>query len=234
MAITLTYFAFGTTLAGLTNVETVIDEPPNILANGGIPLNRPTKSRALDSSIVRNGKINTPLSISSLTLSYRIALNVFLFGSQSVAGKQLYASALDEFGFFSPYAVYVDRPQEGEDYRLVPGGAWVRDVVLSCSNWTLQTAQIDSSGSVTTSQHYVKSNTTSGSVTLALPALSGVVENVVYSFEKTVAANSLVLDPNSSETIDGASTKTLTALGARVDIIKSGSGWVTVKSGSMV
>ena len=231
---TISYFAFATTLAGLTNVETILRIPPQVMERGRIPCLRPNKARGLDSSVVRNGKINTPLRLDAMTEEERLALNTFLFGSQSVAGKQLYASAIDEFRFFSPYAVYVDRPQEGEDYRLVPGGAWVRDVVLSCSNWTLQTAQIDSSGSVTTSQHYVKSNTTSGSVTLALPALSGVVENVVYSFEKTVAANSLVLDPNSSETIDGASTKTLTALGARVDIIKSGSGWVTVKSGSMV
>ena len=231
---TISYFAFATTLAGLTNVETILRIPPQVMERGRIPRLRPNKARGLDSSVVRNGKINTPLRLDAMTEEERLALNTFLFGSQSVAGKQLYASAIDEFRFFSPYAVYVDRPQEGEDYRLVPGGAWVRDLVLPCSNWTLQTAQIDSSGRVTTSQHYVKSNTTSGSVTLALPALSGVVENVVYSFEKTVAANSLVLDPNSSETIDGASTKTLTALGARVDIIKSGSGWVTVKSGSMV
>ncbi|MFN8452032.1 MAG: hypothetical protein U0521_26420 [Anaerolineae bacterium] len=231
---TISYFAFATTLAGLTNAETVLHVPPQVMEGGRIPCLRPSKARGLDSSVVRNGKINVPLRLDALTEEERIAFNTFLFGSQSVAGKQLYASALDEFRFFSPYAVYVDRPYEGQDYRLVPGGAWVRDLVLPCSNWTLQTATINSSGAVTTSQHYVQSNTSSGSVTLDLPALSGVIENVVYSFHKTHASNSLVLDPNSSETIDGASTKTLTANGARVDIIKSGSGWVTVKSGSMV
>jgi len=231
---TISYFAFAATLAGLTNVETVVRTPPQVLEGGRIPLNRPNKERMLDSSAVRNGKINTPLRLDALTEAERIALNTFLFGSQSLAGKQLYASALDEFRFFSPFAVYVDRPYEGQDYRLVPGGSWVRDLVLPCWNWTLQVAAINSSGSVTTSQHYVQSNTSSASVTLDLPALAGVVENVVYSFHKVHASNSLVLNPDGSETIDGGSTKTLTANGSRVDIIKSGSGWVTVKSGSMV
>lgn len=229
---TISYFAFATTLAALTNVETVISYPPQVQESGRIPILRPNKARGLDSSVVRNGKINTPLRIDGLTEEQRIALNTFLFASQTVAGKQLYASALDEFRFFSPFAVYIDRPYEGQDYRLNPAGGWVRDVVLPCANWTLQTAQIDSSGSVTTSQHYVKSNTTSGSVTLALPALSGVIENVVYSFEKTVAANSLIVTQAAGD--GGVTIATLTALGARADLAKVGGAWAITRTGSMV
>lgn len=231
---TWTYFAFGATLAGLTNVETVVSDPPQILENGRIPLLRPSKSRALDSSIQRNGKINVPLRFDGLTAADRIALNTFLFGSQSLAGRQMYASAIDEFDFYSPYAVYIDRPYEAQEYRLVSGGAWVRDVTLPCSNWAIQIDTISSSGSVTTSQHYVQSNTSGGNVTLDLPALSGVVSDVVYSFHKIHASNSLILDPDSSETIDGNSTLTLTANGARVDIAKIDGAWKTVRSGSMV
>ena len=228
------YFAFGTTLANMTNVETVIAEPPNEFIAGRIPLLRPVAQRELDSSVVRNGKINSVLTIEALTHAERVALNTFLFGSQSLAYKRLYMSARDEFGFFSPFYVSVQRPYEGQDYKLPESGVYVRDVTIPLWDCQWQITTINSSGSVTTSQHYVQSNTSGGSVTLDLPALAGVVENVVYSFEKMASANSLVLNPDGSETIDGASTKTLTANGSRVDIVKSGSAWVTVKSGSMV
>lgn len=229
---TLTFFAFGTSLAGLTNIETIIDEPPNIFGGGGIPLLPPAKSRALDSSAQRNGKINVPLGISALTIDERIALNTFLFAGQSTAGKLLYASALDEFHFFSPYLVYVDRPYESQDYQLAGSGAWVRDVVLGGYDWRLQYLSKTSDYTITTADHYIKTDNSGGNVTLTFGDLSGFTTDVVYSFEVVTAGNSTLVKASAGD--GGATIATLATAGARVDIAKVSGAWKVIKTGSMV
>lgn len=229
---TISYFAFATTLAGLTNVETVIGYPPQVLESGRIPRLRPTKTRGLDSSVVRNGKINVPLRLDALTEEERIALNTFLFASQTVAGKQLYASAIDEFRFFSPFAVYVDRPYEGQDYRLVSGGAWVRDLVLPCSNWTLQSLDKSADYTITTADHYIVTDNSGGDVTLTFGALSGFNSDVVYSVEVETAGNDTIVKAAAGD--GGATIATLSAAGARCDIAKIDGAWRVVRTGSVV
>ena len=226
------YFAFGNALNALTNIETVID-PPQVIDTGRIPLLRPVKQRDLDGFTSRSGKINVPLRFDVPLNSGRIALNTFLFGDQITSSKELYASALDEFAFYSPYLVIVERPYEIEDYTLTLSD-YLRPLVLPCFDWRLQVATKTGNYTVTTSNHYLKANTGSGSITFALPPLAGVNSDVVYSFEKIASANSMILDGNGSETIDGNATKTLTANGARIDIAKINGAWKTVRLGSMI
>lgn len=61
-------------------------------------------------------------------------------------------------------------------------------------------------------------NTTGGSVTLTLPAVADALEGRVLWFYKPVAANSMVIDGNGSETIEGAANVTRTAQYALVGI----------------
>jgi len=56
-----------------------------------------------------------------------------------------------------------------------------------------------------------EANTVGGSVTFTLPALASATDSFFLAFKKTHASNSMILDGNGSETIDGATTQTYTA-----------------------
>ena len=56
-----------------------------------------------------------------------------------------------------------------------------------------------------------EANTVGGSITFTLPALASATDSFFLAFKKTHASNSMILDGNSSETIDGATTQTYTA-----------------------
>lgn len=71
--------------------------------------------------------------------------------------------------------------------------------------------------------HYVI-DSTSGSVTVNLPAASGAAGRFI-TVKKTVAGNSVIIDGNSSETIDGATTKTATAQYAAAVLWCDGTQW---------
>lgn len=221
------YFAIGSTLANMVNVETYLDAP-QVLNMGRVPAVGSVKERDLAGILTRTGKINSHWLFDAPTDAGRIAFNAAAFGDQTTASAELYISTLDDTGHYSPYLVVVDRPVEQEDYTLVFGGVYVRALTVNLFNCRVQSLSKSANYTVTTSDHLIYMDTSGGSRTFALPALSGVNPNVVYSFIKTSASNNLVLDPNSTETIDGASTKTVTALNARVDIISNGTQWVSL------
>lgn len=64
--------------------------------------------------------------------------------------------------------------------------------------------------------------------TINLPAASGVA-NRIYIIKKTdSSANTVTIDPNASETIDGATTKVLSAQYARIQIVCNGTNWFII------
>jgi hypothetical protein len=67
-------------------------------------------------------------------------------------------------------------------------------------------------------------NTSSGNITITLYASSGQSGNRVI-VKKIHASNSLIVDGNSSETIDAATTKTITAMNTSVSMVCDGSNW---------
>tara|TARA_R110000744_G_scaffold327570_1_gene433251 strand:- start:468 stop:1145 length:678 start_codon:yes stop_codon:yes gene_type:complete len=73
--------------------------------------------------------------------------------------------------------------------------------------------------------------TGSGNVTIGLPA-AATCANMVLSFKKIAAANSMILDANASETIDGATTKTLGDQWSWVTIISNGTSWFIISQGN--
>lgn len=92
-------------------------------------------------------------------------------------------------------------------------------VVTKSSNATL----------ATTGENVVLGDTTSGNVTLTLPAASG-NSGLSYIIKKTVAANQLIIDPNSSETVEGAATFTMYNQYNMVQIVCDGSNWHILSS----
>ena len=70
----------------------------------------------------------------------------------------------------------------------------------------------------------VLGTTSGGNVTITLYASSGNSGNIVH-VKKLLAANSLIIDGNSSETIDGATTQTITAQYTCLTLCCDGSNW---------
>ena len=67
----------------------------------------------------------------------------------------------------------------------------------------------------------------SGSFSINLPAAS-TADGVEYTFKKTTASNTVTLDANSSETIDGATTLAMTTQWTSVTLHCDGSAWYSV------
>ena len=107
------------------------------------------------------------------------------------------------------------------------------------SNWrivhaTLSPAVIAKSASFTADDQPLTEfvyicDTTSGSITATLPAASG-LKGRKLTFKKIVSGNNLVLDANSSETIDNATTKTSATEFASYRIICDGSEWWNIST----
>lgn len=74
-----------------------------------------------------------------------------------------------------------------------------------------------------------EANTTSGSITFNLPSAASVGNGKGFVFKKTATANSLILDPSGSETIDDVSTSlTITLKDTVTGIFSNGAEWYKI------
>ncbi len=105
---------------------------------------------------------------------------------------------------------------------LIVGGFLKAYTATKTANFT-----VDEVASATTNATIFLCDPTSGSITVTLPAAAGSTNRVLF-FVKTVAANSLILDGNGSETINGATTKTTTGQYAIYAIACDGSNWFAI------
>lgn len=219
------YFGIGTTLAGILNLETWLSDPPRIEDGDAIPLVGSVRSVLGNGGVRFDGAINVPYRMDS---EERTGFNKFIneaLGGFTTAYVTRYITWIDEEGFYSPFLVEFVRPTRWRNAN----DTYVADIEGELRNCRLQYVTKTGNYTVTTADRLVYVDTSGGSRTMTLPALSGVTEGTVYSFKKLVAANSLILDPNSSETIEGSSTLTLTAINSRVDITKdSSSNWKVI------
>jgi len=78
----------------------------------------------------------------------------------------------------------------------------------------------------TASDYSIICNNTSGAITISLPAASGCTGRTYVVKKVSAALNNVVIDPNGSETIDGAATRTLALQYESVLIQSDGSNWV--------
>ena len=227
------YFAIGATLAAMVNIETLISTPPTVLLEYGgapMPLMGSTGRRALSGRLRRDGYAigawGFPVmddGVDELT-----DLTLALTGALTTASRARYVSTMDTSGHYSPFLVTVDAPYVGETADITLH-EHVRAVRVPLVGGVLQSATKAGNYTQTTSDRLLYVDTSGGSRTITLFAVASAALNTVYSFVKTSASNSLILDGNSSETIDAATTKTVTALNARVDLITTnGTTWVSI------
>lgn len=98
-------------------------------------------------------------------------------------------------------------------------------LIWTATNWI--TRAVTTTGSVTTADRnkLLTCDATGGAVTLTLPAVSG-NDGLVIAFKRTNSgANAVILDGNASETIDGATTLTLSTQYDAVILQCNGATW---------
>lgn len=222
------YFAVGTTLANMVNIETYVAVPPHVFPNYLMPLSGPVKTRLGSGAARRDGWISGVWPWDLLSASDWRSLVNNVMGGFTVASRALYISTISEDYYYSPYLVSVEKPYPQDELEPAIGGRDVRNIVMPLHKGVLQSVTKTSNYTVTASDRLIYVDTSGGTRTMTLPAANSVTPNTVYSFQKTSASNSMVLDGDGSETIDGATTKTLTGLNARADIVSDGSAWSSV------
>lgn len=84
------------------------------------------------------------------------------------------------------------------------------------------------------SDDLILNDSSGGAYTLALPPANG-IRGKVISVKLATAGNSLTLDPNASETIDGNATDVLSVVGDHRGLVSDGSNWhiVSRQAGSL-
>ena len=97
------------------------------------------------------------------------------------------------------------------------------------THWTRASKTDDYTVTTSDNMTLFEAGTSGGDVTFTLPTLSSATDNFLLAFKKTHASNSMILDGNSSETIDGATTQTYTSDDDYVIIWSNGSdNWIIV------
>lgn len=230
---TETFFALGSTLANMTNIETLSGGlPPDFLPDRGgmpIPLQGAVSRQLLSGRVIRQANINGAMVFDAFVDGHSTlnSLLYAMYGNLTTASKQFYFSAPDSSGSFSPFQGYIVNAYLGQTAKEGVNGI-PYDLVFPLVACVLQSVSYAATHTRTASERLIYYDTTSGNVTDNLPAVAGVTPYTVYSAVKMASAHNLVLDPNSTEKINGASTLTITAQYVRTDFYTDGVGWYTI------
>ena len=84
---------------------------------------------------------------------------------------------------------------------------------------------VTATGNLTATDYLVLADATSGAITLTLPAVASANGAYIIVKKVDVSANAVTIDGNGAETIDGATTKALTAQYDAVTVACDGSQW---------
>ena len=226
------YFAVGTTLATLQNIETIVTEPPNVQPDRLIALTGGVRVRTLDKLAHHVGDINSGLAWWFLSQADLDNLHNTLFGNYPVFSSSVirYVSVLDESGRYSPFLCVIEKPRIGRDYRLIDTGSGYENYVLPLYDLDLQYVSKNEIATLTASERLVLANTAVAGYTLTLPLANAVNANTVVSIVKTATVNTLSVARQGSDTLNGGTAViTLTAVNSRYDLVSDGaSAWVTI------
>lgn len=92
---------------------------------------------------------------------------------------------------------------------------------------------ITASGTVAATDHVILADATGGAITVTLPA-AATSGGMLLTIKKTDNANNVVADANASETIDGATTKTIATQYGFLTLACDATGWHIIASGGTI
>src|SRR5262249_19783209 len=101
----------------------------------------------------------------------------------------------------------------------------LRDVLVSVLGVVPYVAKT-ATYTATENDEFIACDATGGAITINLPACATTRVGKRYVVKKVDNSNNVVLDGNASETIDGATTKTLSSQWAVMTIVNTGSAWL--------
>jgi hypothetical protein len=226
----LSYFAYGTSLSGLTNIETITVQSyePHVLPAAAAPLLGTVKRRPLSGKSRRDGAAVGAIRWDALLRTEYRALLLALLGSPTAQGRQMYVTTIDELGYWSPFQCFIDRPVLGTDYED-SNGEWMTAVVFTLYDLRLQSVTKTGTYTMTASDRLVYGDTTGGGFTLTLPAASAVAADTIVSVEKIASANTLTIQRAGGDTVNGGTSVALTANRGRFDLVSNGvNAWRSV------
>lgn len=84
---------------------------------------------------------------------------------------------------------------------------------------------ITATGSIATTDSTILCDATSGAITFNLPSAAQGIRSIYHIKKIDASANTVTIDPNGAETIDGAATKVLSAQWQSVTIQSNGAAW---------
>ena len=88
--------------------------------------------------------------------------------------------------------------------------------------------------SITTADSTILADATSAAFQVTLPTAVGVYTNIIFTIKRTNATNNVTVGTTSSQTIDGAATKTLGAQYAWITVQSNGANWFIIGQGGTV
>lgn len=229
MTQTNAYFAIGTTLANMTNVETYLEVPPNVLEQQPAPLLGGTLTALANGATRRDGFASHTWTLDLASRAHYDAFLLAATGAHYTAqSRGVYISTIDETGHYSPFFAYISRPYPRETMRVTFGG-WLRDIGVVFTGLQLQSVTKTSAYTITSADRLVYVDTTSGNVTVTLPAAATVTANTVYSVQKTAAGNTVTVDGDGADVINGAASVAISNLYGRYDLVSNGvSAWTSI------
>ena len=91
-----------------------------------------------------------------------------------------------------------------------------------------QYRNVTTTGNVVSGDYLIVADATGGAITMTLPP-AALVPGRIYAFKRiNSGANAVVIDPSGAETIDGATTYTLSAQWNSVTIMNNGIAWFII------
>ena len=226
------YFAIGETASTMQNIEYIIGKPPHVLPTAVVPLSGPNRRRLASGRVRSDGQIDAKLLWDRLDYSDYVKLIQQVFGGFTTGSKLLYVTSIDESRHYSTFIGYFNKPSIAEEeFEVANGGGEIKLLTISLTNCNLISITRSANAIVGLGDRFTRADSTSGNITLTLPAIAGVAPYTIYSVMKMVAANSVVIDGNGAETIEGSATLTLTTRFERVDLYSDGTQWRLVSYG---
>jgi hypothetical protein len=111
---------------------------------------------------------------------------------------------------------------------VFPQGSHPHSVLTVGGSFAVAFTSISTNTTLNDSHCVVSVDATSGNVTVTLPAASGIAGRQYFIKKVDSSANTVVIDGNASETIDGATTVTISTQWQSYTIVSNGTNWLII------